>query len=183
MGAFAAFLIGFSIGVPFVYVVLHLFFNKPERNAQHEAVYNEIMADAGGAVFIDSEEGREYTLPAFEITRQEILDFITNAASDTQNYPVSTNIKLRSRPYFPDSLRCGERGFGLMFEKNGTIKLALRMDKDFADYLQSKYALCYKSLFPKGKDWQTILIDDSFKTKEEVFAILSSSYGYVLKKN
>jgi len=126
--------------------MLRIFFNQPRRTAQTEAVDGAAVAVVKETVFeefVAPSKEREHAPADFNLTRQDILDFAADAASNSPKYPVEVNTKLKSKPYFSDSLRCGKRCFGLMYESKDIIKLVLRMDKAFADSLQHKYAICY----------------------------------------
>lgn len=202
MEALLYFLLGLVLGLGLILLVLYLLDRRWSRAAAGDTVFventyinNEIVAvDDTHAVTADYRDSdyRDYEnmaaddddfyIPAdFTITRQDILDYMDEMEYDPRRYPLKGSYKLKNKIYFPDSLLCKNKGIGFLYEKKDGIKLIIRVEDQYADALSAVYDTCYISKFPKGKNWFAIVIDNSFRSKQEVFQILDNSYDYVHK--
>jgi len=92
--------------------------------------------------------------------------------------------KEREEEELPDYLLCGERCYAIVFERNdGVHNIAVRLSDEVSSLLGEHHLLERASyLSDNEKDWYNLTIDQSFKNKKEVYAILNSAYDYVLAR-
>jgi len=129
-----------------------------------------------------SKEPSRYSFQKPLLRRECILKYVDTAKNSENKEHKLANVKLRTKKYYPDSLRCGDRCFALVHEKNGVIEIKVRLNNCIAASLLCKHSSIDHSKFPKGKDWYSFKANETFQNKEEVFAILNESYSYVLDK-
>ncbi len=74
--------------------------------------------------------------------------------------------------------------FTYVYEDDGKVMMLVRLGEATAAGIRLAHkATGVRSAFPKNKenDWYSVIVDDSF-SEEDVYAVLSSSYDYVLNK-
>ena len=74
--------------------------------------------------------------------------------------------------------------FTYVYEDDGKVMMLVRLGEATAAGIRSAHkSTGVRSAFPKNKenDWYSVIVDDSF-SEEDVYAVLSSSYDYVLNK-
>ena len=74
--------------------------------------------------------------------------------------------------------------FTYVYEDDGKVMMLVRLGEAIAAGIRSAHkSTGVRSAFPKNKenDWYSVIVDDSF-SEEDVYAVLSSSYDYVLNK-
>ena len=112
------------------------------------------------------------------LTREEVLAF---AAGLEGEVPVS--IYERGSEDLPVSCRAGICTFMLVYERNGVVKIVLRLHKKTASDLKKKYKLFAKAAFPKGGDWYKWILTSEIKTLADVEIAIRMSYKYVYRLN
>jgi len=111
-------------------------------------------------------------------TRDEILAF---AAGVQGEVPVS--IYERGGETLPVSCRAGICTFMLVYERNGLVKVSLRLHKKTAADLKKKYKLFAKAAYPKGGDWYRWILTSEVKTLADVEIAIRMAYKYVYRLN
>ncbi len=70
--------------------------------------------------------------------------------------------------------------FAYVYEvENNSAFLLLRINEEMAKTISAKHPLISKSTFPKGACWYSVIIDNSFKELNEVYALVDLAKGYV----
>ncbi|MCL2629959.1 MAG: InlB B-repeat-containing protein [Firmicutes bacterium] len=114
------------------------------------------------------------------LSRQDILDHCSEMCNDPR-FPVAPR-NLEQTDELPDFLLCGERSFALMFEHNDLVfRFILRMDADTARNYSEKHVI-ERAPAPSSGEWFSVLVDGSFASKQEVYALLEASYFFTYYK-
>jgi len=116
----------------------------------------------------------------FTLSRSDVLDHIEVMCTNPSRFPVAAGIQEKKLLKLPDYLLCGHRCFGVMFERNELIfHFILRMNDDIAAVL-SKYHSVQRADVLSGKNWYSLIIDNSFKSKREVLSIINDCYDFTM---
>jgi predicted DNA-binding protein (MmcQ/YjbR family) len=144
----------------------------------------EVLRESANSFVCAKRKGLPVIVPVlpFLFTREDVLDYMEVMKEKPQRYPVPTNVTLRSKRHLPDGLKCGEWTFALMYEKGDVIKFIARMDDAFVANVMKEHTGIKTSLFPKGTNWHDVMIDSSYVSKGDVYALLDSCYDFVLNK-
>ncbi|GHV00677.1 hypothetical protein FACS1894211_08570 [Clostridia bacterium] len=118
----------------------------------------------------------------FTLSREDVFDHAEDMNNDRVRFPVPANIKEKTHAKLPDYLRCGERCFGLMYERDDLVfSFILRMDAELAKTVSERHPI-KRSKFPGGDNWYKLVIDASYKSKRGVYKLLDECYEYVWRK-
>jgi predicted DNA-binding protein (MmcQ/YjbR family) len=143
-----------------------------------------VLKESASSFVNAKKKGLPIIVPAlpFLFTREDVLDYMEAMKEKANRYPVQPSVAARSKRHLPDGLKCGEWTFGMMYEKEEVIKFIARMDDAIAAKLMKDHTGIKTALFPKGTNWYDVIIDSSYVSKDEVYAILDSSYDFVLNR-
>ncbi|MBQ9370383.1 MAG: hypothetical protein IJU10_04835 [Clostridia bacterium] len=111
------------------------------------------------------------------LTRDEILAFASGVEGQA---PVS--IYERGGD-LPTGCRAGISTFMLVYERNGLVKIVLRLHKKTAADLKKRYKLFDKAAYPKSGDWYKWILTSEVKTLADVEIAIRMSYKYVYRLN
>jgi hypothetical protein len=114
----------------------------------------------------------------FTLSREDVLDYMDDMWQKLSNGGdlILPSVIERKKKYTPDVLRCGEWCFSLMYEKSKVIKLIVRVDEKTATEIAKKHPTFKTAAFPGGEGWYDLIVDQSFKSKQEVYDILDAAY-------
>ena len=112
------------------------------------------------------------------LTKEEILSF---AAGVEGEVPVS--IYERGGETLPVSCRAWICTFMLVYERNGLVKIVLRLHKKTASDLKKKYKLFTKAVYPKGGDWYKWILTSEVRTLADVEIAIRMAYKNVYRLN
>jgi len=116
----------------------------------------------------------------FSLSYNDVCDHINEMKINPERFPKLPNIKERANDILPYYLCCGERTFGLMFERKELVFMfLLRLSEDAAKYYKVYHTLESSDL---GENWYSLVIDQTFESKKDVYQVLNESYHFVLKK-
>ncbi|MCL2061667.1 MAG: hypothetical protein FWH03_03480 [Firmicutes bacterium] len=147
--------------------------NLAQANAETEAFILEKKANGSAAV------------PAlrFTLSREDVFDYIDDmweALCAAEENPVLPGVVLRAKKHYCDALHCGEWCFALMYERGNVLKFIVRLDDATAAEVAARHTAFKRAQFPKGENFYSLIVDQSFTSKEEVYKILDAAFAYVL---
>ena len=118
----------------------------------------------------------------FSLTRYDVMDHVEAMKNSPTRFVMAPHVNERETDNLPDYLQCGERCFGVVFERNdGVHNIAVRLYSDTAEELGKSHTIEHAT-YLSGEDWYNLTIDTSFKNKREVYMILNASYDYIFKQ-
>ncbi|MCL2370275.1 MAG: hypothetical protein FWC80_03505 [Firmicutes bacterium] len=133
-------------------------------------------------VVADTQEEEIVQVELFSLSRYDLMDHIEAMRENTAKFVMTPSMKERSDESLPDYLLCGERCFAIAFERNDCVhNIAIRLYSDTANGLSERHNIDRAS-YLANEDWYNLTIDNTFKNKREVYAILNASYDYVCTK-
>ena len=116
----------------------------------------------------------------FSLSRDDVFDHIEDMRENPGRFPKLPNVKEKTDDAMPDYLRCGERCFGLMYERNELVfNFVLRLSDDAAKRYGEYHSVQSSDL---GENWYNLVADQSFESKKEIYQILDESYDFTLRK-
>lgn len=115
------------------------------------------------------------------LKRENVFEYIGKMYGKQLNYYVQPAVKMKANHELPDYLMCGERCFGIIFERDGRVfHLILRLSEESAKRFGERYRVS-RAAFQSGMNWYSITIDQSYKSKDEIYKILEESYVFTQK--
>jgi len=174
-----------AIGVS-VFAALLLIINL----AKTAAVKNNAAAGAAANVSPSAEtlsaptkgesECREPDCRCFTLTRSGVLGHIAAMRAEASRFSMEPTVLEDADARLPDFLLCGNRIFGIMFERNEKVfHLVLRLSDGFAAQLGINHPLHHACIISE-KNWYGLIIDQSFEDEPEVYGIIEESYRFTL---
>lgn len=148
--------------------------NKGIKNNDTEVekiVVESVKEDEKIAAIVEKKQ----KLSTLTLTSREIIaDYVEeNIKGDYPSYII------RRKGFSLYSLKAQTRSYGLLYERENVVKMWLRLDLDFAKTKMQEHSTITRAKFPKGKDWYTIIIDDSFDEDFKISELIWTSYYYV----
>jgi len=117
----------------------------------------------------------------FILSRQDVLDHVEAMQGNSERFPIAPGVKERETEHLPDYIKCGEICFSIIFERSDCVyNIAVRLDAETANSLGEKHPVEHAS-YLSGDDWYNLSVDQSYKSKREVYQILNASYDYVFR--
>ena len=160
------------------------------RKKQEEPVMATEVAAATAApvpipalipVVVAAEETEPEEVELFLLSRQDVLDHIEEMRAKPKRFLLAPNINERETENLPDYLKCGEICFSIVFERNDCVhNIAVRLDEETAKAHGELHPVEHTG-YLSGNDWYNLAIDQSYKSKREVYEILDASYDYVFR--
>jgi len=118
----------------------------------------------------------------FLLSRYNIMEHIEAMQTNSARFVITPNIKKREKKTSPDHLLCGKCCFGIVFEHNDYVhNIGVRLNSNTASILSERHSLA-STRYLSNEDWYNLAIDNTFKTKKEVYKILNMAYDYVSTK-
>jgi len=127
------------------------------------------------------EETEPEEVELFLLSRQDVLDHVEEMRAKPERFLLAPNVKERETENLPDYLKCGEICFSIVFERNDCVhNIAVRLDEERAKGHGELHPVEHAG-YLSGDDWYNLAIDQSYKSKREVYEILDASYDYVFR--
>jgi len=82
-------------------------------------------------------------------------------------------------PRLPSSFKWRNKTFVNLFGTDKGIILVAKLPEEKAAYIKQAHPSLCPASFPKGKNWYSLLIDDTFKSKEDVMRIIYAGYDFI----
>ena len=118
----------------------------------------------------------------FSLSRTDVFDHVDVMRLSSERFPVAPEVKERKTESLPDYLKCRQRCFTVVFESGDYVyNLAVRLDAETAAGLSQRHSIAHAT-YLTGEDWYNLEIDQSFRSKYEVYHIIDLAYGYVLTR-
>ena len=115
------------------------------------------------------------------LSRTDVFNRIDNMCDDPSRFPVLPDVKEKTKAKLPDYLQCEERCFGLMFERNDiAFRFILRMSKETVKRCEKIRPVQHMAFFPGG-NWYSMIVDQSYESKREIYRILDECYDFTVK--
>jgi len=192
---------GFVLGYFLIKAIYEVFFRKHDEVAEEPrnedrviqeqsgtqqpaqtTVIRPIVASTPTVVEEQEDELDEGESVFFTLSRTDVLDHVDTASENKQRFPVEYNIKKKTDESAPDFIRCSERCFGMVFEREELVfVIALRMSPELVDRYGKRYTIAYAE--PLGEDWHYLTVNNRFTRKQEVYNILDACYDYALAEH
>jgi len=170
-------IIGLIVGivVSILFTLLRTMFGSKQR-----AGMDEVAATVAPPLSVTAEETTQ-NVELFLLSRYDIIDYVEEMSNNTERFILTPNVKERETENLPDYIRCGEVCFAVVFERNDCVhNIAVRLDSTMAQLLGELHPVEHAS-YLTGNDWYNLSIDQSYKSKREVYKILNDSYDYVFR--
>ena len=113
--------------------------------------------------------------PAFSITRKEIVDYVQSKD------PENISAKIPEGPQHLYSLKWKKATFAMLHGTDKGVLMIVLLNEQTQQELGKKHNV-QRAKFPRGENWYTIPIDNTFTTKEQVFAIIQLAIDFVKLK-
>ncbi|MCL2821574.1 MAG: bacteriohemerythrin [Firmicutes bacterium] len=145
------------------------------QSEQHKQAYEIKAREAAEAAKSLRDQKHLFTL-----SRIDALDYVDGMVSDQQRYPVKPFVKEKSEDSGSDFILAGDVCYSIMYSKDDLVfNFILRLDAKTADEIATTHVIRRES-FVRGSDWYNLIIDRTFKKKQEVYDILDKSYFYAI---
>jgi len=125
----------------------------------------------------------------FELTKKEISQFVKRQFADTVEISERDNVNktglvLADTLFTPSGI--SDKGlkkrvcYAYIYQlKNNSIKLIVKLPKVYAERQAKTHTNMCRAKFPAGKNWYVTIIDSSYKSADEVYAILARAKAFV----
>jgi len=151
-----------------------------ESVSESEVVHVPTPVYVTTPVYVPEAEHAEVEL--FSLSRADVFDHVSVMEGNPERFPIAPDIKERKEEEYPDYIKCRGRCFTIVFETGDYVhNLAVRLDEETARSLSEKHSIEHAT-YLKGEDWYNLEIDQSFKSKYEVYHIIDLAYGYILTR-
>jgi len=117
------------------------------------------------------------------LTREMIADYVEkNVKSDCTAYVI------RRKGFALYSLKAQHpekhqsRSYGLLYERENVVKMWLRLDPEFYRAKAKMHPTLTRARFPKGKDWYTIILDETFDEDVKISELIWAAYSYMCEE-
>lgn len=74
------------------------------------------------------------------------------------------------------------RSYGLLYEREKVVKMLLRFDPEYARVKMKVHPTLVRAKFPKGKDWYSIILDETFDEDVKISELIWESYKYLCEE-
>ena len=116
---------------------------------------------------------------SYRFTRKMIIDYVLDMSGE--DHPVETVLSPAKSDRSPDSLNLKTCNMTLIYGKDFNLTLLLRLPSSVAEDAKANHTV-EDSNFAGTKDYYKVLLATSWKSFDEVKALLEASYSYVLDK-
>ncbi|GHU98097.1 hypothetical protein FACS1894211_01280 [Clostridia bacterium] len=116
----------------------------------------------------------------FTLSRADVFDRLEDMAANEQRFSQPVIVQKRKKSYLPDYLFCGDRLFGMIWQKRKVLKFTLRLDDEGAQRLKKEHVLARRPVLAVKGDWMEVVVDSTFDSKEDACALLKKAYYHTL---
>ena len=121
----------------------------------------------------ESVSGQTAKKGGLRLSRQDVFARVKEMAAGVERPYNKPRVKERTSDFGLDYLVCGAKGFGIMYGRDDLVfNIILRMNGEIRDFCEKKGYTIQREIFFNGGEWYNLTIDNSFKDKNEIYAIL-----------